>query len=159
MLRKHLNSLDIKEYKAGKVPFYAWQCVTLQLPHRDVDLVIKDDRDMDHFLMVLIHWMRTVDGNAKSITYVENKIKETKLKQMMRSMKNNFYNLDSLKKKALVSQDEEECVMRATLFKYKLMRIRCKISFCAFEKGLTIVELFMKQIQTSFDHFVKLKEI
>ena len=44
MLRKHLNSLDLSYYKEEQVPFYAWQCITLQLRHRDVDLVIKDDK-------------------------------------------------------------------------------------------------------------------
>jgi len=39
------------------------------------------------------------------------------------------------------------------------MRIRSKISFCAFEKNMTIAELFFNQIQISFQHFVKLGEI
>jgi hypothetical protein len=54
MLRKHLNSLDIKAYRSGNFPFYAWQCITLQLPHRDVDLVIKEDKDMNDFLTIII---------------------------------------------------------------------------------------------------------
>jgi len=29
---------DVKE-----APFYSWQCLSIQLPGRDVDLVIKDD--------------------------------------------------------------------------------------------------------------------
>jgi hypothetical protein len=29
MLRKHMNSYNVSEYSKEKVPFYAWECVTL----------------------------------------------------------------------------------------------------------------------------------
>lgn len=40
MLRKHINMLD--DEQLANLPFYSWQCITLQLKHRDVDLVIRD---------------------------------------------------------------------------------------------------------------------
>jgi hypothetical protein len=43
-----MNTLSIEKFKDEKsVPFYQWQCITLQLKHRDVDLVIKEQEDMD----------------------------------------------------------------------------------------------------------------
>ena len=46
MLRKHINSLSTDDLKWGKVPFYSWECITLNTEDRDIDLVIKDEDDM-----------------------------------------------------------------------------------------------------------------
>lgn len=73
--RKHMISLDasnlIKDkeipnfnpkypgYKNGQpeglprktsFPFFAWQCITLQFETRNIDLVIKDDKEMSRFI-------------------------------------------------------------------------------------------------------------
>ena len=64
MLRKHINSMSPQELK--NLPFYSWNCLTLQLPHRDVDLVIKDEQEMTYVLNFLIYRMRTIDGNKDS---------------------------------------------------------------------------------------------
>jgi hypothetical protein len=28
-LRKHINTMDLRAVKTGKVPFYSWECITL----------------------------------------------------------------------------------------------------------------------------------
>lgn len=44
LLRKYMNSLDNKVIiDKKKVPFYAWDCLTIMLPHRDIDLVIRKE--------------------------------------------------------------------------------------------------------------------
>jgi hypothetical protein len=54
LLRKHINSLtDIK--KLRNFPFFAWNCITLQLKDREVDLVIKKENEMKMFLTYLIY--------------------------------------------------------------------------------------------------------
>ena len=58
MLRKHINSLKEGE----EPPFYAWECLTLQLDTRDVDLVIKDEKSMTDFLRFLSYSIRSIDG-------------------------------------------------------------------------------------------------
>lgn len=60
MLRKHFNSMTLDELK--NIPFYSWQCITLELKHRSVDLVIPDEKDMEKFLKFLIHNLRCMDG-------------------------------------------------------------------------------------------------
>jgi len=40
MLRKHFNSMSSSEL--GMVPFHCWDCLSIQLNHREVDIVIKD---------------------------------------------------------------------------------------------------------------------
>ena len=43
MLRKHINSIPSENMRTGHVPFYSWQCVTLQMENKDVDLVIQNE--------------------------------------------------------------------------------------------------------------------
>ena len=61
-MRKHINSLtDPKD-----LPFFSWNCITLQLKSRDVDLVIKSEEHMFNFLTYLVYKIKTVDGNKNS---------------------------------------------------------------------------------------------
>jgi hypothetical protein len=53
MMRKHINSIPIDQLKKGNLPFYCWECITLQMGHRDVDLVIKDEKDMMKFIALI----------------------------------------------------------------------------------------------------------
>ena len=64
MLRKHFNSMSKEDLKY--MPFYSWQCLTLRYSHRDVDLVITRQEDMEALLKFLIHKMRTLDGTRGS---------------------------------------------------------------------------------------------
>ena len=41
MLRKHINSMT--KYELERLPFHAWNCISLVLGNRTVDLVIKDN--------------------------------------------------------------------------------------------------------------------
>ena len=64
VLRKHINFMDKSEYK--NLPFYAWQCISLQTKHRTIDLVIKDEKQMNIFLQYMIWSLKTVDGKSGS---------------------------------------------------------------------------------------------
>ena len=64
MLRKHINSTDKEDLKDQ--PFYSWNCITLQMSNRDVDLVIRNDDDMEKLLKFLIYNLKTVDGAKNS---------------------------------------------------------------------------------------------
>ena len=44
IMRKHFNMMTHREL--NRIPFYCWQCITLELKDRDIDLVIKDEWDM-----------------------------------------------------------------------------------------------------------------
>jgi len=41
-LRKHINCLH--DTQVDKIRFYAWQCISLTLKHREVDLVFKNEK-------------------------------------------------------------------------------------------------------------------
>ena len=49
------------------MPFYAWECITLQLEDRDVDLVIRSEKLMRIFLLFLIVKLNTYNGIANSL--------------------------------------------------------------------------------------------
>jgi hypothetical protein len=52
--------------KESSFPFYAWECVTLHLKHRDVDLVIRNEKQMNLLLKFLVHSLDTIDGRRGS---------------------------------------------------------------------------------------------
>jgi len=65
LFRKHINCIEsVSELQ--KVPFYAWDCITLILNHREVDLVIRNEAEMKILLTFLIYRMKTLDGNKNS---------------------------------------------------------------------------------------------
>ena len=73
MLRKHINQLNLKELE--NLPFYSWNCITLQLANRMIDLVIKDEKDMFLFIQFLAYRMQTVDGIKNSaMKYIRGKM-------------------------------------------------------------------------------------
>ena len=61
MLRKHIINSDLEEME--NLPFYSWNCLTLQMSHRDVDLVIRNDSDMEKVIKFLIYSLKTLDGS------------------------------------------------------------------------------------------------
>ena len=51
-----------KEFYKEKVPFYSWECITIVIAGREIDLVIKNEACMSVFLKFLVYSMKTVDG-------------------------------------------------------------------------------------------------
>ena len=44
VLRKHINQLNMSDRDLVKtIPFQSWECITIQLDRRDVDIVIKNE--------------------------------------------------------------------------------------------------------------------
>lgn len=78
LFRKHLMCIDYNTIKndtqaykernknsdkKNKIPFYSWQCITLILSHRQVDLVIKNEESMNLFLRFLVITLNTQTGD------------------------------------------------------------------------------------------------
>jgi hypothetical protein len=118
MLRKQINSISWLNFKCGKVPFYAWQCISISSKDRDVDLVIEKEKDMINLLTMLIYKLETVDGfRGSALPHVRGF---------------GFQNTIDVYKKVLM--------------RYKIMKVRMKISCCAFEQNKSILELFLVTI-------------
>ena len=59
MLRKFIiGKIDLND----KIIIKSWKCLTLQLEHRDIDIIIHEDRDMKMFLKFLLFALRSVNG-------------------------------------------------------------------------------------------------
>lgn len=127
MLRKHINSLDNEELE--KVPFQSWNCLTLTLSHRDIDLVIKDDKDMDRLLKFLIYKMQTIDGNKGSSVKILEVLNKQRIKILRQKQKNGKISTDE---KHYLTLKNEYNLYRKVMLKYKIMRIRNKISYIAY---------------------------
>ena len=64
IMRKHFMTMSQEQLK--NLPFYSWQCLTLSLGEREVDIVIQDEKQMNYFLRFLIQSLCTVDGKRGS---------------------------------------------------------------------------------------------
>lgn len=63
-MRKHINTIEKDDW--NKLPFFAWECLTILLPHRQVDFIIRDEYQMHQLLKFLIYSLRTIDGTKGS---------------------------------------------------------------------------------------------
>lgn len=66
LLRKHINSME--HQKLLDLPFYCWECITISTKERDIDLIIKNQKDMQTLLEFLIISIKTCDGRRGSAT-------------------------------------------------------------------------------------------
>ena len=73
MLRKYVISTNAEDME--NLPFYSWNCLTLQMDHRDVDLVIRNDNDMEKILKFLIYSLKTLDGAKDSAKKLIEQVK------------------------------------------------------------------------------------
>ena len=116
MLRKHMNSIPRENSKTGHVPFYSWECVTIQMENKEMDLVIKDEFEMDLLLGVISYHMETYNNDRYSAReFVKH--------------------ADYCDRTGLVLEVKR---------KYFIMKIRAKISCIAMENLMTIKELLLR---------------
>lgn len=86
------------------LPFYAWECVTIQLVDRNIDLVFRNDVHMQLFLKVLILALDSFDSQANSIR--------------------------SLREIKVIKRSTSCAAMMHSIYKgYVLMRVRMKLSY------------------------------
>jgi len=151
-------------------PFFAWQCITLQIKGRCVDLVIKDDNAMNLFLRFLVQALNTMDGHQDSAQFFIDAATINEIERRERKLNKRVLKIrkvtpladdeeydDSLELKRLhdyeqrtIKEDMAKEIYRQTMFKYLLMRVRSKIAYHAFQKRMTINELIISQIYSSY---------
>ena len=121
------------------------------MPHRDVDIVIKDETQMFRVLKFLIYRMRTLDGNKDTaIPYLEQLNKGS----LGSFKKEKGYESIKKSREHKIIQMNEDYLADSVLFKYKIMKLRAKLSFMAFKEGKTILELFLVAILKSHKDLV-----
>lgn len=86
------------------MPFYAWECLTIQFKRRDLDIVIRDELQMEILIKFLITETNGFDGNRNS--------------------------LDFLKHGGFIKKNLNAHLLMNDIYKgYRLMKIRMKISY------------------------------
>ena len=145
-------------------PFFAWQCITLQISGRSVDLVIKDDHDMNVFLRFLVQALNTMDGYVNSAQfYIEASVlnevarREKALNKKILARRKTVRlkgdeEYDGPLRLLTLPQEEKDQIMeekrrevnRQTMFKFSLMRVRSKISYYAFRRRMPVHELMLR---------------
>jgi hypothetical protein len=87
MLRKHYNSMN-RDQLSNRIPFYAWECLTLSLGglhNRDVDLVIRDQSNMNKLMRFLINNLNTFDGARGSAQGIINALNKQGIDEYMKT--------------------------------------------------------------------------
>lgn len=146
MLRKHINSYARDQLDT--LPFFSWECINIELGGRHVDLVIRNEAHMEMFLKFLISRLKTIDGRKGSAEPIIEKIVKLKSKEL-------GYSAQSRKKLSPTDQDNlrreiEWKLFRSCLSKYRIMKIRQKLSFCALLRNMTIKEMFLIAILRTY---------
>ena len=109
----------------------------LKKPKGDIYLVIENQEAMKKFLYFLIYSMETVDGNRGSAT-------ELLKLRVSQACQNSKGNLEKVKRMV------KHQIALSILKKYSLLICRMKISYQALIRKSTFLELFVRQIITSF---------
>lgn len=92
--------------------------------------------------------MHTVNNFKNSRIVVEDEISKIKIKEAREELGRSL-TATAKKRKGVVTDIEKLALLKSTVMKYKIMRMRAKISFMAFKSNLTIQELIVKQIMVS----------
>ena len=146
LLRKHINSLDWKQLK--DLPFHSWDCITLQLSHRDVDLVITNEQHMSTFIKFLVYRMKTLDGNRGSAIRALEAMNKQAIKDFLTQRRGRATVPESRQHQIMATNEFK--VFRKVCLKYAIMRIRAKISYEAMMQQKTVCELFLGVIYKHF---------
>ena len=110
----------------NEIPFFSWECITIHLNNRDVNLVIKDEQQMKIFILFLILKLNTFDGQANSIQVLRDTKKIPKAAGISHELLHKFYK------------------------RFLMVKIRMKISYSACVSCRTILELFLIAILRTY---------
>lgn len=142
--------MDTPYHTKQSMPFFAWQCMSIKLHHREVDIVVHDEKEQNNLVKYILYKINTIDGIAgsadKILTALENQGIENYRKTQkiplskftVKDIPNAYLTRMRLKNKLNV--------MRQAYLKYIVIKFRIKVSWIAFTKKMTIMELFIRAI-------------
>ena len=139
------------------MPYFAWECLTIRLNHRDVDLVFKTESDQNQFAKFLIYNLNTLDGNLNSAQPLLNALEEQAIVGYCKNRKirrESFYPSTASSFLTKIRHDNKIKLMRKTYLKYLIIKLRMKISFIASKNKMTIVELICNSIIRTYKTLV-----
>ena len=116
------------------------------MKHRDVDLVIRNEKHMQMLIQYLVHNMKTLDGQRGSAVKILEELRKQKVTEYKRQ--HNRTEISKSREQQYIQINEAD-IFRKVCLKYTILKIRHKISYMAFMQKKTIPELFIKQIQAT----------
>ena len=146
LLRKHVNSIQRKT-QLEKLPFQAWNCITLHLPHREVDLVLPSEQDMIILIKFLVYRLETIDGQRGTAIPILKHLNSKKINEFLEQTGRGVI---SRSREHQIMSSNEYMVYKKVCLKYTIMRVRSKISYTALYNRQTVCELFMNTIRQCF---------
>ena len=114
-------------------------------------MVISNEADMQLFIKFLIYRLKTVDGIRGSSAELLNKMNQ---KEIRAYQKENEESKLTSKKLKEINLKNEHHICQKVMMRYKIMKLRAKISFAALMKEMTIHELLVSQIHKSFTEII-----
>jgi hypothetical protein len=122
-----ISSLQNKNDKLidQMLPQFEWECLTIQFEQKDLDIVIKDEFQMEVMIKFLIKYLNTFDGHRDSIQFLQDQ--------------------RLIHKKVTVDK-----MMDRIAVGYKLMKFRMKIAFEACKRGRTVQEHIIQQVVVTY---------
>ena len=111
---------------------------------------------MDHFLLFLVHSIRTINGNRNSANGLLNLLNRAAIEKYKRDHKKGLIS-KSVEQK--IEQTNENSLFRKIHLKFIIMRVRAKISYMAFIRRMTVLELFLVTIKDTYKKLVRLNLI
>ena len=97
-MRKHFNTID--RAKLDECAFFCWECISIETAHRNIDLVIQNEKEMRMLLKFLIQAIETIDGVKGSACKLINWIVNKRLGRFQNSLR-------KIKEEVLVSLEQK----------------------------------------------------
>ena len=138
LMRKHIIQLTPVELE--NLPFYCWECISIETQYRTIDLVIKDLSDMETLLKFLIYKLETQNGQKGSASKLFKDSYNEKFRQLCFELKTSVF---SSEQKDRLKRISNESVVKKIIWKYKIMKWRSKISFSALQYRMAVKEYWM----------------
>jgi hypothetical protein len=142
-LRKHINLTDTNDLSKNKLPFYAWECITLNVKNRKIYLVVKNEKMMVMLIKFLIGTLNTVDGSRGSAVGIKKALFEQAMNDEINNINMKFKDQFDTRVLTIAPSTEQQVnikkeiahnLLMKTTLKYKIIRMRNKLSFIAFQK-------------------------
>ena len=141
-LRKHINLTDSSDLSKNKLPFFSWECLTLNIKNRKIYLVIKNEKMMIMLIKFLIGTLNTVDGSRGSDVGIKKALFSQAMNDEINSINMKFKDQFDTNVLTIAPSQEQQVnirkqiahtILMKTALKYKIIRMRSKLSFIAFK--------------------------
>ena len=142
--------------KPDSMPFFAWQAISIKLKDKEIDISIKNERTQNNFVKYLLYKLNTLEGIANSGVKILKVMNDQDMNQYISMLHTDAHKKKEFSKTLAIKirLKNKLTIMRKSYLKYLIIKFRQKISFIAFKKKMSIIELFCDAITRSYNQLV-----